>query len=99
MLFPKNIKHSTNKISLIIDDFNNPIAVGVYKSTIHDSKIIKSQLDDLYKESPILFDNNKTLVGDSAYDSKSLEEKITNLKLGKLLRPKNIRNTFNLHAS
>ena len=72
-------KHKTTKISLIIDDFNNPIAVGVYKSTIHDSKIIKSQLDDLYKESPILFDNNKTLVGDSAYDSKSLEEKITNL--------------------
>ena len=75
MLSPK--KHSTNKISLIID---------VYKSTIHNSKIIKSQLDDLYKDSPILFDNNKTLVGDSAYDSKSL-------------RPKNIRNRFNLHAS
>ena len=90
---PQVKKHKTTKISLIIDDFNNPIAVGVYKSTIHDSKIIKSQLDDLYKESPILFDNNKTLVGDSAYDSKSLEEKITNLKLGKLLRPKNIRNT------
>ena len=48
---PQVKKHKTTKLSLIIDNFNNPISVGIYKSTIHDSSIIKSQLDDLYEES------------------------------------------------
>jgi hypothetical protein len=38
----------------------------------------------------LLFDNNKTLVGDSAYDSKKLEDKLI-----KLIKPKNIRNSKN----
>lgn len=86
-------KHKTTKVSIITDNFNNPISVGVYKSTIHDSKIIKTQLDTLYTESPILFDNTKTLVCDSAYDSKSLEDKVKSLKLKQLIRCKNKRNS------
>ena len=88
---PQVKKHNTTKLSIIIDDYSNPISVGIYDSTFHDSTIIKNQLNTLYTETPLLFDNNKVLVGDSAYDSKPLENKIKNMNLGTLVRCHNKR--------
>jgi len=61
----------------------------------------------LFIESPNLFDNNKILVGDTAYDghfvpskvrrtcSKKLETKVNDINLGRLLRSRNPRNIKN----
>ncbi len=48
----------------------------MYDYTLHDSTIIKNQLDTLYTETPIIFNNKKILVADIAYDSKPLEIKV-----------------------
>ncbi len=40
----------------------------------------------------MLFNKNKTLIADAAYDSKKLRGKMDELKLGKLLTHKNRRN-------
>ena len=85
------------KISVITDTFNVPISVDIFKSSIYDSKIIEKHLDTLYKDSPLLFDNNNILIGDAAYDSNNLLTKIKCLKLGKLLAVKNIRNTKDIN--
>ena len=74
-----------------------PISVDIFKSSIYDSKIIENHLDTLYKDSPLLFDNNNILIGDAAYDSNNLLTKIKCLKLGKLLAVKNIRNTKDIN--
>ena len=50
----------------------------------------------LLSESPMLFDNTKTLVGDSAYDSNALEQKISNINLGSLIRCRNKRKSKHL---
>ena len=93
---PQIKKYKTTKISIIIDNFKNQLSVGIYKSTAHDSTIINNQLDALLSESPMLFDNTKTLVGDSAYDSNALEQKISNINLGSLIRCRNKRKSKHL---
>ena len=83
---PQIKKHKTTKISIIIDNFKNPLSVGIYKSTAHDSTIINNQLDVLLLKTLMLFDNTKTLVGDRTYDSNALKQKISNINLRSLLR-------------
>jgi len=39
----------------------------------------------------MIFTNDKILIGDKAYDSKLLEEKVKNMHLGVLLRDRNKR--------
>ena len=92
---PQLKKHNTTKISIITDNFNIPIGIDVFKSNIHDATIIKKQLDTLHKKTPNLFTNDKILIGDAAYDSINLQNKMNDINLGLLLAPKNIRNTKN----
>ena len=85
-------KHKTTKISIITDDFNIPISVNLTSGSPHDSTILYKQLDELHTKHPLLFNKNKTLIADAAYDSKKLRDKVDELQLGKLLTHKNIRN-------
>ncbi len=39
----------------MIDEYGNPIYVGVYDFTLHDLTIIIIKLDKLYTETPQLF--------------------------------------------
>jgi len=90
---PQLKKHKSNKISLISDINGIPINVKTTNSNIHDVKILSNQLDDLKKEHPLLFNNNNILLGDTAYDSKPLQKQLTELNFGKIITPKNKRNT------
>ena len=86
-------KHKTTKISIITDDFNVPISVITSTGSVHDSVILNNQLDILNNKFPILFNENKIILADAAYDSIPLKKKVIDLKLGKLITPKNIRNS------
>ena len=86
-------KHKTSKISIITDTDSVPISVTVTTGKINDSVIFNNQLDKLHYDHPILFKNDKIVLGDAAYDSSILREKIKFLKLGKLLTPFNCRNS------
>jgi len=85
-------KHKTSKISIITDDFNIPVSVSISSGSPHDSTILYNQLDDLHNKHPLLFNKNKTLIADAAYDSQKLRVKVEELNLGKLLTHKNRRN-------
>lgn len=85
-------KHKTSKISIITDDFNIPVSVSISSGSPHDSTILYNQLDDLHNKHPLLFNKNKTLIADAAYDSQKLRVKVDELNLGKLLTHKNRRN-------
>jgi len=87
-------KHKTSKISIITDDFNIPVSVSISSGSPHDSTILYNQLDDLHNKHPLLFNKNKTLIADAAYDSQKLRVKVEELKLGKLLTHINRRNTY-----
>jgi len=87
-------KHKTSKISIITDDFNIPVSVSISSGSPHDSTILYNQLDDLHNKHPLLFNKNKTLIADAAYDSQKLRVKVEELNLGKLLTHKNRRNTY-----
>ena len=51
------------------------------------------QLDVLHKEHSIIFDNNKILLEDAAYNSSILRYKAKQLNFGKMLTCKNIINS------
>jgi len=76
-------KHKTTKISIISDDFNNPISVVTTTGSKNDSFIFYKQLYVLYKEHAIIFDNNKILLADAAYDSSTLRDKAKQLNFWK----------------
>ena len=86
-------KHKTCKISIITDDFNVPISVITSTGATNDSIILNKQLDILHKNHSILFNENKIILADAAYDSSILRNKVEDLKLGKLSSCKNIRNS------
>ncbi len=46
---PHVTKHNTSCVSLIVEEYNNPISIAIYDCRWHDSKIIKDQLNTLYK--------------------------------------------------
>jgi len=94
---PSNNKHKSTKISIIIDEYNTPLNITINKSTENDAFILHKQLDDLKINHPIIFDNNKTIIGDAAYDSNKLKNKIEQFKLGNLIAPINKRNTKNIN--
>jgi len=90
---PYNNKHKSTKVSLIIDEYNIPINITINNSKQNDSSILNEQLDIVYNKYPILFDNNKSLIADAAYDSSILRNKVNELKLGRLISPINKRNS------
>ena len=85
--FNQQIKKTQNN-----KKFNNPILVVTTGSKI-DSLIFNKQLDVLHKEHPIIFNNNKILLVDAAYDSSTLRDKAKQLNFEKMLTCKNIRNS------
>ena len=52
---PQVKKHKTTKVSIISDEFNIPISVNITSSNTHDSKIIQTQLIELKKDHPAIF--------------------------------------------
>ena len=86
-------KHKTNKVSIITDDFNIPISVVTSTGATNDSLILNNQIDVLYENHPIIFNEDKIILADAAYDSSILRNKVKDLKLGKLITPINRRNS------
>lgn len=86
-------KHKTNKVSIITDDFNIPISVVTSTGATNDSLILNNQIDVLHKNHPIIFNEDKIILADAAYDSSILRNKVKDLKLGKLITPINKRNS------
>ena len=56
-----------------------PINITINNSKQNDSSILNEQLDTVYNKYPILFDNNKNLITDAAYDSSILRNKVNEL--------------------
>ena len=56
-----------------------PINITINNSKQNDSSILNEQLDTVYNKYPILFDNNKNLIADAAYDSSILRNKVNEL--------------------
>ena len=94
---PQLKKHKTTKISIITDDFNVPLDVNIYNSNSNDAAIFYNQLDELYKNNPILCTDNNILLGDAAYDSNKIRNKMKELKLGNILTGTNLRNTKDIN--
>jgi hypothetical protein len=92
---PQLKKHKSSKFSIITDDFGVPIDCNTYKSSINDAKIADMQINNIIQNHPLLCLNNKTLIGDAAYDSNKIRDKLKNNKIGILLTSRNIRNTKN----
>ena len=89
----KNLKIFLRLINALLRRAFVPLDVEVYDSKPHDSTIIYDQIDKLYEKYPILFNNSNILLGDGAYNSSKLKNKLEELKFGKLLTPINKRNT------
>ena len=64
-------------------------------SNTHDSKIIQTQLIELKKDYPSIFNCKNFLIGDTAYDNYKLKKLVEDLEFNKLVTPKNKRNTKN----
>jgi hypothetical protein len=93
---PQLKKHKTTKFSVITDNFGVPISMDTFNGSCHDALIISKQLNNIHKDFPKLFTNDKILIGDAAYDSNNLKNLAVNLNLGFVLAPTNIRNTKNI---
>jgi len=85
---PQLKKHKSTKISYISDIKGKPLDIQIYNSSINDSKILNSHLDniDFFKN------NNNILLADSGYDSNPIRKKLQQIKFGRLIAPKNTRN-------
>jgi hypothetical protein len=86
-------KHKSTKISLLTTKSGLPINVDIYKSSIYDSKILNSHIDNFKLSSPFIFDNKNILLGDAGYDSNNIRNKLNIMKFGLLISNKNKRNT------
>ena len=92
---PQIPKHKGSKISLITDSLGIPINSNIFSANIYDSKILNIQLDDLVKNNKKILNNNNILLGDSGYDSNEIRNKLKEINFGRLLVPRNKRNTKN----
>ena len=92
---PQYPKHKTCKISIISDINGIPFNISCSSGNINDSKILNTQLDDFKNNNSDLLNNNNILLGDAGYDSNKLREKLSAIKFGQLITPKNKRNTKN----
>jgi transposase len=69
-------KHKSTKLSIIIDDFGVPIHFELTNSNIHDASVFCNQLDTIVNKYPNLCTNDNIFIGDSAYDSNNIREKL-----------------------
>jgi len=92
---PQIPKHKGSKISLITDSLGIPINSNIFSANIYDSKILNIQLDDIIKNNKEILNNNNILLGDSGYDSNEIRNKLKEINFGRLLVPRNKRNTKN----
>lgn len=84
-------KHKTTKISIISNE-NKILDVQLFSGNLNDVGILDKQLNMFNNFQP---NSNNILLGDSGYDSNNIRNKLKNIKFGKLLTYKNIRNTKN----
>lgn len=84
-------KHKTTKISIISNE-NKILDVQLFSGNLNDAGILDKQLNMFNNFQP---NSNNILLGDSGYDSNNIRNKLKNIKFGKLLTYKNIRNTKN----
>lgn len=81
---PINKNRRGLKISVITDDKGSPINVVVCSSTVHDAKIAHVNLDSIKKDknvSRMIHKNKTNFLADKGYVSKTIEEKISKLKM------------------
>ena len=88
-------KHKSCKISIVCDEFGIPIIYKITSSNDHDSPIFYNLIDKISILYPSLCNNNNKFIGDSAYDSNFIREKLKKHNLGLLICERNIRNTKN----
>jgi len=94
---PQINKHKTSKITLLVDNLKVPLYCKVTDSTPHDAKIFNDLLNDFTDTYPKLTNTPHTIyyVGDSAYDSSNISNKLNFLNLGQNISIKNKRNSKN----
>ena len=96
--FNKQIpKHKVSKLSLITDIKGIPINIYLAEGNDHDAKIIIKQLDNFISTTNVIRKSNNIFIGDGAYDSNNIRNKLKDLNLGELIAPKNKRNTKNIN--
>jgi len=87
-------KHKLSKVSIITNIKGIPLDIKLNNGNSNDAKIIITQLDNFMK-TKIKLNNKNIIIGDAAYDSNNLRKKLENINFGKLIVPKNKRNTKN----
>jgi transposase len=85
-------KHKVSKISLITDLNGIPLDINLSSGNTNDSKIFFNQLDNFININAIKKNNKNIFLGDAAYDSNNIRNKLKDLNLGILVVPKNKRN-------
>jgi hypothetical protein len=85
-------KHKVSKISLITDLNGIPLDINLSSGNTNDSKIFFNQLDNFININAIKKNNKNIFIGDAAYDSNNIRNKLKDLNLGILVVPKNKRN-------
>ncbi len=89
-------KHKISKVSFITDNNKVVLNVKLFSGNINDSKIFVDQLNSDNLIDTVLDENNRDVIlGDSAYDSNIIRNKLAEQKYKKLICPKNKRNTKN----
>jgi transposase len=84
-------KHRVSKISLITDFKGIPLDINLSSGNTNDSKIFFYQLDNFININAIKKNNKNNFIGDAAYDSNNIRNKLKDFNLGNLVVPKNKR--------
>ena len=78
-------KHKVSKISLITDLNGIPLDINLSPGNTNDSKIFFNQLDNFININAIKKNNKNIFIGDAAYDSNNIRNKLKDLNLGILV--------------
>ena len=90
-------KHKVSKISLITDFKGIPLDINLSSGNTNDSKIFFYQLDNFININAIKKNNKNIFIGDAAYDSNNIRNKLKDFNLGNLVvspRKKNYKFFF-----
>jgi hypothetical protein len=88
-------KHKVSKISLITDLNGIPLDINLSPGNTNDSKIFFNQLDNFININAIKKYNKNIFIGDAAYDSNHIRNKLKDLNLGILVVLSQIRKIYN----
>jgi transposase len=91
-------KHRISKISLITDFKGIPLDINLSSGNTNDSKIFFNQLDNFININAIKKNNKNIFIGDAAYDSNNIRNKLKDFNLGNLVVPKNKRNIKDINV-